>query len=177
MSSHSISLKAIVESRAEAAQLLKAPGDAVLIKRGIPRWLLLRCPCDCGEDLPVNLDARSGKAWRLYQSPSAGLTLFPSVWRDTGCESHFIIWRDKILMFGVGSGGGRSPRDSIDLETLARRVLEAWPEGSLVSYVEVADKLREIPWDIQEACKYLVNAGALVEAEGLRRGTFRRAAK
>lgn len=91
MKNRSISLKAELDSRVGAANLLVAPGDAVLITRGQPRWLLLRCPCGCGEEMPVNLDARAGKAWRLYRRPHSGLTLFPSVWRDTGCESHFVI--------------------------------------------------------------------------------------
>jgi hypothetical protein len=173
MMSRSISLKAEIGSRAGAAEFLKAPGDAVLIQRGTPRWLLLRCPCGCGEEIPVNLDARAGKAWRLYRGSTTGLTLFPSVWRDTGCQSHFVVWRDRILMFGVGRTYGASPRDSLDLVTLSRRVLNAWPRGRSTPYVEVADNLREIPWDVQEACRRLVKAGMLVESSG-ERGSFRR---
>jgi hypothetical protein len=169
-----ISLKAELDSRIGAADLLKAPGDAVLISRGKPRWLLLRCPCGCGDEIPVNLDARAGKAWRLYKAATTGLTLFPSVWRDTGCESHFIIWRDRILLFGPGRMSGDSPRGCIDLKNLSKRVMKAWPEGRLVSYVEVADALQEIPWDVQEACKVLVEAGALIEGSGQQRGAFRR---
>lgn len=167
-------LKAEVASRDGAWALLNSAGDAVLIQRGTPRWLLLRCPCGCGEDIPVNLDARAGKAWRLYRGRLTGLTLFPSVWRDTGCRSHFIVWRDSILMIGTGYGLTVSPRDSLDLGTLSRRVLGAWPYNCLVSYVEVADVLQEIPWDVQEACHSLVEAGKLVESSGDQRGWFRR---
>ena len=174
MSNRSISLKAERDSRIGASDLLEAPGDAVLITRGKPRWLLLRCPCGCGEEIPVNVDARAGKAWRLYRGSITGITLFPSVWRDTGCESHFVIWRDRILMFGPTQKWGASPREYLDLTTLSKRVLESWPHGRLVSYVEVADALQEIPWDIQEACRDLVRAGALVEGSGEQRGTFRR---
>jgi hypothetical protein len=45
-------------------------------------------------DVPLPLP---GKAWRLYGGAKSAVTLFPSVWRDTGCESHFIIWRDQIF--------------------------------------------------------------------------------
>lgn len=76
MKNFKISLKAEVGSRAGVADILKRSGDAVLIQRGAPRWLLLRCPCGCGEDIPVNLDARAGKAWRIYRSQGSGLTLF-----------------------------------------------------------------------------------------------------
>ena len=174
MNIRSITLKAELDSRIGAAGLLEAPGDAVLVTRGKPRWLLLRCPCGCGEEIPVNVDARAGKAWRLYRGSITGITLFPSVWRDTGCESHFVIWRNRILMFGCERELGDSPRESLDLTTLSKRVLEAWPHGRLVSYVEVADALQEIPWDIQEACRALVRAGALIEGFGEHRGTFRR---
>jgi len=92
----------VVSTRGEAAGYLKSPGDAVLIERGRPRLLLLACPCGCGEEYPINLDDRAGKAWRIYRNRGKGLTLFPSVWRDTGCGSHFIIWRDRILLFGQG---------------------------------------------------------------------------
>jgi hypothetical protein len=172
---HRISLKAEVGSRVGAAELLRAPGDAVLVQRGRPRWLLLRCPCGCGEEIPVNLDARAGKAWRLYRGAATGLTLFPSVWRDTGCQSHFIVWRDRILMLDFDRGLGVSPRDSLDLATLSRRVLDVWPSGRLVSYVEVADALQEIPWDVLEACRNLVRGGSLLEGAGEQRGTFCRA--
>ena len=173
MKNFKISLKAEVGSRAGVADILKRSGDAVLIQRGAPRWLLLRCPCGCGEDIPVNLDARAGKAWRIYRSQGSGLTLFPSVWRDTGCESHFVVWRDWILMLGDGLGGGGSPHGSFDVAALSRQVLAAWPSGRLVSYVEVADGLGEIPWDVQEACRHLVQGGDLVEGIGEQRGSFR----
>lgn len=168
-----IALKAEVSSRAGASDHLAAPGDAVLITRSTPRWLLLCCPCGCGEEIPVNLDARAGKAWRLYRSEITGLTLFPSVWRDTGCESHFIIWRDRILMFGASDYGLRDPV-RFDVETLSDRVLNAWPEVNFASFVTVADALGEIPWDVQDACRKLVKKGRLVEAGASRRGWYRR---
>lgn len=168
-----ISLKAEVTSRAGVTDLLQAPGDAVLIERGVPRWLMIKCPCGCGEEIPVNLDKRAGKAWRLYRNKE-GLTLFPSVWRDTGCEAHFIIWRDQIVTFGGDLSSANSPGPSLDLTDLARRTLAAWPSGAYVSYVDVADQLGEIPWDVQEACSRLVAAGFLIEGKGAVRGTFRK---
>jgi hypothetical protein len=175
MKSGRISLKAELDSRVGAGELLKQPGDAVIVTRGQPRWLLLRCPCGCGDEVPVNLDARSGKAWRIYRGEETGLTLFPSVWRDTGCESHFVIWRDQILLFGSDWRTGSPPRDRFDVADLSTRVLSAWPHGRFASYVEVADTLREIPWDVQEACRELVRSGALDEGKGDLQGNFRRA--
>jgi hypothetical protein len=169
-----LSLKAVVASRADVGDELTRPGDAVLIYRGQPRWLLLKCPCGCGEEIPVNLDARAGKAWRLYGDAASSLTLFPSVWRDTGCESHFIIWRDRILLFGRYDDDGAASPDHPQLEVLAEKVVESWPSEGWVSYVDVADLLREIPWDVLEACRLLAKRGRLVKGYGAERNNFRR---
>jgi hypothetical protein len=77
-------------------------------------------------------------------------------------------------MIGTGYGRTASPRDNLDFGMLSRRVLDVWPRGQLATYVEVADVLQEIPWDVQEACHNLVDAGELVEATGDQRGWFRR---
>src|SRR5256885_6078872 len=83
-----------VETRDSASSLLSQSGDAVIVERGKPRLLILRCPCGCGDDLLINLDRRAGKAWHLYQKRKR-LTLYPSYWRDDGCGSQFILWNDE----------------------------------------------------------------------------------
>ena len=173
MIARGIKLTLETTSRANAAAHLRMPGDAVLISRGTPRWLILRCPCGCGEEVPVNLDPRSGKAWRLYRSTRAGLTLFPSVWRDTGCGSHFVIWRDHILMLGGWDLADREPV-RFDVQSLSERVLAVWPGKGYALYVDVADALKEIPWDVQDACRWLVKKGMLEEANGTRRGWYKK---
>src|SRR5262249_8443189 len=136
-------------------------------------WLLLKCPCGCGDEIPVNLDRRAGKAWRIYRS-GKGLTLFPSVWRDTGCQSHFIVWRDQILLFGERDDEVSQSPSHPDLLTLANRILAAWPRDGWISYVEIADLLGEIPWDALDACRYLARTGALIEGRADLRTQFRR---
>src|SRR4051812_45242071 len=86
------------ESRQEIADDLLLTGHAALIERGRPRVIVVNCPCGCGEKLAMNLDRRAGKAWRLHVGEH-GVSLFPSVWRDTGCESHFILWRNTFYVF------------------------------------------------------------------------------
>lgn len=167
-----LNLKAVVQSRSEVGASLAKPGDAVVIQRGHPRWMMLKCPCGCGEEIPINLDTRAGKAWRFYDGPSRGVTVFPSVWRDTGCQSHFIIWNGRILLLDVdGSDESTAPAG---IAELVQRVRSTWPSGAMVSYVDVADQLGEIPWDVLEACRRLVKEGILVEGLGQQRSTFRR---
>jgi len=82
------------EDVGSAKAALIETGDVAVVVRGRPRWLLMRCPDGCGEDISVNLDQRAGKAWRLHDRGT--LSVFPSIWRESGCESHFVIWRNGI---------------------------------------------------------------------------------
>jgi hypothetical protein len=165
-----------LQKRNEASRLLESPGDAVLIERGIPRWFLILCPCGCAETLQINLDRRSGPAWRLYAHPPHGISLFPSVWRETGCESHFIIWRDQISLlrryeeevdFVVVT---RDDRTAELTETIRRRL----PEEGIVSFWDLAESLDAVPWDVLNICRDLVRAGIVHEGAGRSRGCFGR---
>jgi hypothetical protein len=164
-----------VSTRGEGAGHLNSPGDAVLVERGRPRLLLLSCPCGCGEPLPINLDPRSGPAWRLYTGRGKGLTLFPSVWRESGCNSHFIIWRDKILLFGRNEDEfDDSVQDERGLpppEVVRQRL----PITGLVSFSEIAEVLDAVPWDVLRVCHSLVRRGLAREGKGQQRGHFGRA--
>ncbi len=86
-----------VERYGEAAARLAKPGDCALVARGgVQRQLIMKCPDGCGETLSVNLDARSGKAWRIYERRGRW-SLFPSIDRPTGCQSHFVLWHGHVL--------------------------------------------------------------------------------
>lgn len=92
---------AIVADQATAAQRL-APGVIVVIAAAqTPKMLRFLCPCGCGETITVNLMERVGKAWDMSFTPRRGLSLWPSVSLDMGCQSHFII-RDNTarLLYG-----------------------------------------------------------------------------
>lgn len=161
-----------VGRRSEATTLLTAPGDAVLVERGRPRWLVIACPCGCGEQLPVNLDPRAGPAWRLYRTGSA-VTLFPSVWRESGCESHFIIWRDEILLFGRYEEDFAEEPAADETIALRETVLRRLPvSGTLAPFSEIADALDAIPWDVLTVCRQLVREGVAREGKGKERGAF-----
>lgn len=160
-----IQWRGIASSHAAAAKLLRAPGDVSLIERSRPRWLLVKCPCGCGETISLNVDAGAGPAWRLYWSGSA-LSVFPSVWKEGGCESHFIIWHGRIDWLGS------EVYDSIsdELKTAVKRLLRP---RTFVAYTELADTLSEIPWDVLYVCRELVREGEAIEGNGQQRGWFR----
>jgi len=158
------------EYRDEAEAFLRAPGDAALVHRGVMRSLVVRCPDGCGETLIVNLDPRAGKAWWLDQR-GGRVTLYPSVWRDAGCKSHFIVWRGKIIWCDRFEYGNEEPDYDAALEAKVFGLLspDEWRSG-----VSMANTLDEIPWDVSRAARRLVRLGNAVEGTGDRRDWFRR---
>ena len=168
-----LTIKAKVNSRATASVHLKRPGDAVIVDRQGPRWLVLCCPCGCGAEVPVNLDRRAGPAWRIYESPK-GTSVYPSVWRDTDCESHFIIWRDNIFLMGSRDGDSWSDDVEDGEDRLLDRVLEVLSDREQ-SAQEISDQIPESePWDVFHCCRRLCRMGMAVEGHWHARGHFRR---
>ncbi len=153
-----ITWKGTVARRHEVGDLLQSPGDTVMVARGRPRLIIMLCPCGCGENIVINVDENAGPAWSVFTdgaNPSQ-LTLYPSIWRDTGCGSHFIVWEGRIL-------GVRQRRASLTIEpSIMIRV-----DNSLSlrgrHFSEVANELSENPWTVLWACRHLVHEGKALE--------------
>jgi len=148
--------KGIVKSRSEVNPLLKEPGDLVLVYRDRLRLLIMLCPCGCGEQIVLNIDPQAGSAWRLYRTENneEEITVYPSVWRDTGCGSHFIIWRGHILGIGYNS--------RVELEKeLLEKVLTALTK-QFQHYEEISAIINENPWSVLWACQRLTKQGLAV---------------
>jgi uncharacterized protein DUF6527 len=162
------SILGVVARYSEAAPLLKKPGNCAVVERGgTRRQIVISCPDGCGEILSINLDPRSGAAWRLYQRRGRW-SLFPSIYRTSGCRSHFIMWGDHIAWCDF-EGGGAEPEWPT---TLSNRVLKSLRRRSPTKFVAIADELDEVPWDVRAACHHLVRRGLLVEGDEKDRGTF-----
>ena len=144
------------------------PGDAVLVFRGAVRSVILNCPCGCRNFLTINLDSRAGPAWRYYLRNNA-LTLFPSYWRDSHCESHFILWSSRIYWCDRDDWWG----DEVSIG-LRQSVSENLPD-EFTRYDIIADKIGEILWEVLDACRALVREGkAERHTDKRRRDEFRR---
>ena len=164
--SKKIAFKAQVSHRHEANRLLSEPGATVLVHRGFARSVAMACPDGCGEQLTINLDERAGPAWRHYVDGS-NVSLFPSVWRNTGCRSHFIVWRSKIYWCDWHE----------ELDAPLEEVMQCTEEAltdDFVSYVEIADQLSIVPWAVLSACGRLCRRGSAESGTGRRQGQFRR---
>lgn len=159
-----------VANRYAADSLLERPGDFVLVHRGIPRSCVLLCPDGCGDKLTINLDPRTDKAWRFYRKRNQ-VSVFPSVWRDTGCMSHFILWNHSI----VWCDDDDADRDVTveDELTLRQRVLSLCTH-EWQHFTELAERLDEVPWDVHRACRDLaLRQHALLEGVNKLRGSFK----
>ncbi len=135
---------------AEAARALSKAGDASFVVRGVVRSLLLKCPCGCGENYIINLDPRSGPAWRYYRR-NGTFSLYPSYWRDGGCGSHFIINRNEIWWCNFDEDWLADCNDS-----LVEKVFAAVPVNTAISPRDLADAIDEIPWEVWGSCEKLV---------------------
>ena len=154
--------KGTIESRTKSRDLLQEPGDFVIVKRGIPRLVILCCPCGCGDDLLINLDKRSGPAWRLY-SKNGKYTLFPSYWRDTKCKSHFIIWNNRIYWCYSNYEYDQDWTVGEEVEII---VLEMLKQDEFKSYLEIADESGLLPWETLQACEQLSKRGLCIPKNG-----------
>ncbi len=100
------------------------------------------------------------------------MSLYPSVWRESGCESHFIIRRGAVLFVATVRwlGLGTGHLDQAFLRSVAS-ALKPTP----THYSEIADSINADPWDVLDACRVLERRGKAREenAEGSS-GTFSR---
>lgn len=160
-----IVFKGSVERHSDADELLKAPADTALIVRDVVRSLAIRCPDGCGELVTVNLDKRTGPAWRVYQEDE-GLTLYPSVWRDTGCEAHFIIWKDELIWCD------RSSRWLWQDDRVVEQVRSKLPSADEphANFETIANDIGVTPWEALWACQTLEKRGI---ATSLKKTQFR----
>jgi hypothetical protein len=57
----------------------------------------MRCPCGCRATIELNLLTDERPCWRATIEPDKSVTLKPSVWRHTGCLSHFVMRQGRIV--------------------------------------------------------------------------------
>jgi len=87
-----------VPDQATAGAQLKEGALVIVMPGERPKSLKFLCPCGCGVVVSINLIPESGKAWEMGVEPKYGISLWPSVWLDTGCCSHFILRRNKVRL-------------------------------------------------------------------------------
>jgi len=76
---------------------LKADQVAIVKDGDVVKWAVLRCPCGCSELIYANLMKSHTPHWELKIERNSNVTLHPSLWKDAGCRSHFILRGGKVF--------------------------------------------------------------------------------
>lgn len=56
----------------------------------------MMCPCGCGDVVELALFAEAEERWRIRVGARGRVSLAPSVWRNTGCRSHYWVREGRI---------------------------------------------------------------------------------
>jgi len=74
---------------------------AIVDDRGALKWALVPCPCQCGELIHACLMRSRNPHWDLSLDSDGYATLSPSLWRSSGCRSHFFIRNGRLIWAGA----------------------------------------------------------------------------
>lgn len=69
----------------------------IVIEDGFEENASMRCPCGCGSVLHMNLIPDERPCWRVIRHQNGTTSLFPSVWRKKGCQSHFWFREGRVI--------------------------------------------------------------------------------
>lgn len=60
-------------------------------------WLIaFNCPCGCKDVVQLNLLKEAEPCWRFKIDMKKKISISPSIWKTTGCKSHFFVRNSKI---------------------------------------------------------------------------------
>lgn len=84
-----------VVATAERPTRLRPRRLYVTVQADRPAFGFMLCPCGCGETLYLRFFGTRHPQWRIARL-SGPATVTPSVWRTSGCRSHFILQDGQI---------------------------------------------------------------------------------
>jgi hypothetical protein len=61
-----------------------------------PELLVFKCPCRCNANIILNLLKDASPRWSYELNNEGTIDIYPSVWRNIGCKSHFFVKDSKI---------------------------------------------------------------------------------
>jgi len=71
--------------------------DLVLARDDGEDWCVgLHCPCGCGDILELLVVAEAKPRWDIVVDKTGKPSLSPSIWRKTGCHSHFWLSKGRV---------------------------------------------------------------------------------
>ena len=88
-----------VRSQAQARPLLSDPASIVIVEGDEgPKWLLMKCPDECGEIRRISVSDSVPPAWDFQNEADGTISLYPSVRLTSGCRVHFILRHNKAYV-------------------------------------------------------------------------------
>jgi hypothetical protein len=88
-----------VEAVDSAPEIPRNDTVYLITDEGVPWSVAMKCPCGCGEVLFLSLLEGSPR-WRVEQHRNGTVSVSPSIWRTTGCRSHFFLKEGLIAWCG-----------------------------------------------------------------------------
>ncbi len=67
-----------------------------VVHKNKPLWVLFKCPCGCQYVITLPLQKSHNPYWTITESKMGRPILYPSVWQNKGCCSHFWIEDGKV---------------------------------------------------------------------------------
>ena len=87
----------IFEDRRSAASAAKSAGIAALVRGGgREKWLLMQCPCGCGQQIALNLMQSHTPRWKVSVESAKRFSIHPSV-DATSCGAHFWLRDGRVI--------------------------------------------------------------------------------
>lgn len=85
------------DDRSAASAAAQQDGIAALV-RSVDRnkWLLLKCPCGCDQQIALNLMQRHTPRWRVEIRSRSRFSVHPSV-DSTSCGAHFWLRDGRVI--------------------------------------------------------------------------------
>lgn len=84
--------RCLVVAAGDSLPLRMPRRDLVLARDGGEDWCVgMRCPCGCGDTIELLVIREAKPRWDIAVNGDGRPSLSPSVWRQTGCRSHFWV--------------------------------------------------------------------------------------
>jgi hypothetical protein len=83
-----------------------------VMRKGRPKWVLFLCPCGCESVITLSLQRIHRPHWTVRRSDNKRPSMSPSVWRITGCLSHFWVYDGRVYLCN-DTGSPPSPHSAI----------------------------------------------------------------
>jgi len=75
----------------------------ILLEDDGPYAVAMLCPCGCGDSIELMVMNGVAPRWTIHADAKNRPTLHPSIWRQSGCGSHFWLKSGRVVWCGPES--------------------------------------------------------------------------